>query len=713
MGEVTRAEATSSRWREDALALLPAGVTLVVLLYWVFNQGGYESRPSLGGAYRPDGWYIGALAMVGLWCAVAIGLRRIRLSRRAAIACAALLAYTAWSFLSVLWAHDQGTAFLGSVRALVYCAAFATFALLPWNQRSLRIALGALVAAVGAAAVAIAVKVAFVHDPSGLYLDARLVYPLGYYNADAALLTCAAFVAVALAAQRSTPAPLRVGALVVAAACLQLAVLSQSRGWLFTLPVILVFALLLVPGRLRLLASALGPALATAAVAPALLRVYGRATSNGVVLAQPRLARVLHQQGSHAVRAMLIADAILALVAGIAVALDERVTPTERSARRANRAGLALAIAVALIGVALAVAATHGHPIARVERAWRSFASTSESGGPGTSRFASLGSQRADFWRVGLHEWLEHPLAGIGQDNFASSYLRLGHTVQEPRWVHSIELRLLVHTGLVGALLFALFLAATLVGALRGRWAGTPERVAGGIALLPLAVWLVHGSVDWLWEFPVLSVPALAFAAAATAIVPERAVAADTLGPEASAASEPTPRPDRRGGARWVPAARWGAVGVLGLGSLLAVAIPFAAARQLQSATQEWQSRPASAYARLRSAAELLPFDAQVDTLAGAIALDREEGGAARAWFARAQRLDDEEWLAPFVLGLLDGERGRRGRVAARAELLRARALNSHETLIAQALRRLRTAYPLTVYEAQEDLSLRNSERFG
>ncbi len=696
-------EAVSRRVRADGIALLPALVTLVVLAYWAFNQGGYESRPTLGATYQPNAWYVGALVLVGLWCATAIGLRRIRLPRWPAIACGSLLAYTAWSFVSVLWAADQGSAFLGSVRTLVYLASFATLAMLPWTAWSARVALGAFVGVVGAVAVVSGVRVAAMHDPSGLYLNARLVYPLGYYNADAALFTCAAIVTVALCAMRSTPAPLRVAGLVVAALCLQLSVLAQSRGWLFTLPVVLVLALLLVPGRLRLLVSALGPALATTVVAPALVDVYGRATVKGVALAQPGVARVLHQQGEHAMRAVLIADVALAILASVAVVLDRRIEATAELRRRANRMGVAL-VAIAIAGgIMVALLATHGHALARVERAWRSFTNTGEATGTGTSRFGSLGSQRVDFWRVAVHEWIAHPLAGIGQDNFAAPYLRLGNTPQEPRWVHSVELRLLLHTGLVGALLFALFLVAVFLAALRGRERDDPNRVAAGVALLPLVVWLVHGSLDWFWEFPVLSVPALGFAAVASALPGVRSGApATVLAPDA-----------RRSGVPRRVLVKWGAVALLGVGSLVAVAIPFAAAREVQRATQIWERRPALAYAQLRSARDLLPFDTQIDAIGGAISLDLGEPAAARYWFGQIQYSDSEEWLAPFVLGLLEGERGRAGRRRARALLLRAERLNPHETLITQAQRRLSTAYPLTVAEAQEDLSLRASERFG
>ncbi len=455
-------------------------------------------------------------------CSSACGARprsdssAIRISRWATIACAALTAYTAFSFLSILWAHDQGVAYLGSVRALVYLAAFATFAILPWSRWSVRIALAGLVAGLGAVAIVTAVKVATLANPSTLYLDARLVYPLGYYNADAALFMMTALVAVALACRRGGAPALRVGGLVIAAVCLQLAVLGQSRGWLFTLPLILAIALLLVPDRLRLLIFALGPALATAVAAPALFRVYSKTTVGGLTLTEPRLGHVLHSQGAHAAHTMLIADIALAILAALAVAFDRRARAQRHDqAPRRSCSCARSRVAAALAGIAIGLVAVHGHVLGRVEHAWNSFANAN-SGPSGSSRFTALGSQRVDFWRVALDEWDAHPLAGLGQDNFAANYLQHRRTGEEPRWAHSLELRLLVHTGLIGALLFVLFVVAVGIAALRGGGArGRPVRFAAAVALLPFVVWIVHGSIDWFWEFPALSVPALAFAGAA------------------------------------------------------------------------------------------------------------------------------------------------------------------------------------------------------
>jgi O-antigen ligase/Flp pilus assembly protein TadD len=684
--------------REEGATVLPATAAIAVLIAWTATGGGYESRPALGG-YDPDPWYLGALAIVGLCGATALGLRRIRMSRWTAMACAALACYVGWSFLSVQWAHDQGSAFLGSDRALVYLAAFTLFAILPWRPRSITLMLALLVAGLGAIALVAMVKVGTMAEPSSLFVDARLAYPLGYENASAALFMLTAVTAIALCAIRQAPAPLRVGGLVIAAICLQLAVLLAT--------------LAILPGRLRFLLFALGPAAAAAAATPSLLKVYASSRVHGTPLVGPRLAAALHISGRHAMHSMLLADGVLLVAMSVLVALDRRMVLSASAQRRVSRtASVATAVAV-IAGVSAGLLATHGHVVRRVETAWSSFANASASHS-GTSRFTSLGSQRVDFWRVALDEFDRHPLQGIGQDNFADTYARYRHTDQEPRWTHSLELRLLLHTGIVGAALFLLFLLAGLIAALRARRGRGDVTIA--IALVPLIVWLVHGSIDWFWEFPALTVPALGFLAAAGALRADAAPretrvtsATDARAGESSGEQSETRRSTLR--ARWRGSAAAAGVLSVTIAALVAIGIPFAVARQVQRAIAVWPDRPALAYARLRSASSLMPFQAQIDLVGGAIALNRGEASTAREWLGKAQRKDDENWLAPFALGLLDGEGGQRSR--ARAELLRARSLDPREPVITDALTGLRAARPLTFAQAQRILGERAQSRFG
>jgi O-Antigen ligase len=687
----------AARLRAYGPALVPAGLALAIVIAWAASGGGYESLPGLGG-YDPDPWYLGALALLGLLAATLAGLGLPRISRPAGIALGALTAYTLWSFASIAWAGDPGTALRGSDRTLVYLAAFTLFAMLPWTPAALRAALGLLVAGFGVLAIVTAIRVAHDGDPSSLYIGDRLSYPLGYYNADAAMFTIAALAAIALAARRSTPAVVRAVAVALAGLCLQLALLGQSRGWLFTVPVVLVVALVVIPNRLRLLAAALGPALATVAAAPALLDVYSKANALGYPVAPARLEMVLHQRGQHALLVAVIADLVLLLVAAAVVVLDRRVTLSEHATRAINRAGAALAVLAVLAGAGAGLVATHGHVVRKVEHAWNSFASTRVSAGAATngstnssSRFGSLGSQRADFWRVALREAGRHPLIGIGQDNFADSYLAERRTNQEPRWAHSIELRLLVHTGIVGLLMFVAFLVAALVAALRGAGRDPARRVAAGLALVPLIVWLVHGSLDWFWEFPALSVPALGFLGAATALGRPKSPAA-RLGP-----------------------ARRRAVSILAVAitalAIAAIGVPYLAARDVQRSIDVWPRNPVLAFRELRSAADLVSFDARTYLVGGAIALNLGDGVDARPWLTGAARHDPRAWLPPLLLGVIAGEHG--DRAGARAELLRARPLDPAEPLISDALARVGSGHPLTFAEVQASLAQRSTARFG
>ncbi len=94
-------------------------------------------------------------------------------------------------------------------------------------------------------------------------------------------------------------------------------------------------------------------------------------------------------------------------------------------------------------------------------RGWHQF-TTNAHVHPGVQRFADLGSGRYDFWRVAVNGFVAHPVGGLGQDNFAQAYVAARHTSEEPAWIHSLELRLLAHTGAVGFALFVAFVVCAI-----------------------------------------------------------------------------------------------------------------------------------------------------------------------------------------------------------------------------------------------------------
>ena len=112
-----------------------------------------------------------------------------------------------------------------------------------------------------------------------LVLGGRLVAPTGYFNSSVAL-----FMSDGAARHGAVGTPRVAGpdpwcADRGACPCLQLALIGQSRGWLFTLPqFVLIATLALVRNRFRFAAAALIPTLATLVPIHRLLDVFEGST---------------------------------------------------------------------------------------------------------------------------------------------------------------------------------------------------------------------------------------------------------------------------------------------------------------------------------------------------------------------------------------------------------------------------------------------------
>src|SRR4029078_4041866 len=94
--------------------------------------------------------YPGALFLLGLLAATAYAYRGeiTRLSRLQLSALLLLGAFTFWNFVSIAWADDQGIAWDGANRCLLYLTVFSIFVLPPWGSRSAAALLGLWVLAV-------------------------------------------------------------------------------------------------------------------------------------------------------------------------------------------------------------------------------------------------------------------------------------------------------------------------------------------------------------------------------------------------------------------------------------------------------------------------------------------------------------------------------------------------------------------------------------
>src|SRR3989440_12388568 len=117
----TRLDAALAPVLELPAAVLGA-VALITLLVIVPMDGGYPAGK----------WYPAALFAVGLLLVGVLALPRARAAAvPVRVACVALVAYAAWSYLSIAWADQQGDAWDGANRTALYAILFALFALWP------------------------------------------------------------------------------------------------------------------------------------------------------------------------------------------------------------------------------------------------------------------------------------------------------------------------------------------------------------------------------------------------------------------------------------------------------------------------------------------------------------------------------------------------------------------------------------------------------
>jgi O-Antigen ligase len=649
--------------------LAPGSVVVALALVWAVHNGGFDA----------DTWYWGALLVLATLAAVLLlrpGAAGRSLPGPVKVALVAFAAYVGWSYLSITWAQAPGTALQGSNRALLYLIVFALMAVLPWRAKTAVIALAVFTLGVGIIALVLTLRLASASSVSGLFSVGRLAAPTGYFNSNAALFTMCALTGTFLGSRQELPAPLRGALLASATAALQLAVLAQSRGWLFTLPLILLLLVILVPGRIRFVLFAILPALATAIAAHRLVSIFNDKTAAALNAG----ARSIGREALILTVAVLVVSTVLALADSLL--LRRRAVP--HVVRLVG--GVLLIVVVIGGGTAGVVKATHNDPIGFVKREWNGFSHPVNHFGKG-SYFATVGGGRYDFWRVALDAFSAHPVGGLGQDNFEDYYVSRRHTREEPLWTHSLELRLLTHTGLVGFLLFAVFLGAAVMAALRARRRGPPiARMAAAAAVLPAIVWLVHGSIDWFWEMPALTGPALGFLAMAGALARE---------PSSEAAPEAAQRAGVRRAARvFIPAA-----GLAGLiAATLVLTLPYLSVREVSMASDIGSSDPAAALHDLQRAADLNPLNADAGTRAGLLALSNGQPKVARQRFAQAIDREPGAWLPWLGTGLADSALGQR-RPAARA-LRHAYSINNQQPPIKVALKRVFSARPLTYAEA-------------
>jgi tetratricopeptide (TPR) repeat protein len=612
-----------------AAPLLLVGLLVLVSIWW---DGAFDLR------------YWAPLTLLSLAILAALALAgSLSLPGRGplGLAVAAIWVFAAFTMLSAAWAESAAAAWEGAARAILYAALFTLAVAVPVGGAGRRWVGAGLV--LGVVATGLATELWLLIDGAGAFLAGRLNDPIGYRNGTAALFAFAAWPLLGLAARRGFGSGARAAAFTAAVLLVGLSFLTQSRGMLLGLACGGAVSLAIGPDRLRRSGLAIALVAAIALGSGGLLTAY-HASGAGTGAA-----------GAGEIRDAATTLALLCggsfLLALFAFVFDNGLRSAElaRGLRNAAVAGLTLVLAVA----AVAAIARAGNPVSYAEGKWDEFTQVESSAATGT-RLGTVGGPRYDIWRVALDQFREAPIAGAGEGSYRFAYYRERRTDRNLADAHSLPLRLLAETGLIGTGLFALWLGAVAVAiAGRLRLAAPRERAwTAGLAAAGTVV-LVQSAVDWLWLIPALfglGVLALGLAA---------------RGEEDAA--PPAPR---------ALAPRLLLALVLGAATLSVGAL-FLSGLYVRKARREALSSPPASLAAARAAGRLDPVSVTPLYLQASALESEGRRAAARRALHDALRLEQDNFVTLGLLGDLEVRAG--DEAVARRYYRRALALNPRD----------------------------------
>jgi hypothetical protein len=465
---------------------LSTGTLLLVLgpTALAFFTGGYYEGPRAWAG-------LGAWLLVVLGAALSSGARPFHGPSR--LAFGGLAALATLSLVSMLWAPVVSNAYgAGQIAVLYLGAALAAALLLDRSRvRSVEplLAAGALIViGYGLAGRLLPGVLHFSNLPAA---EGRLYQPLTYWNAMGELAALGLVLCVRLAGDEARARWMRALALAAVVPLGAGLYISFSRGALFACGAGVVALVVLAPRRRQLagLAAAVvfgvlgGVAAAPFAAVSSLSGTRSTQEAQGVIV----LGIVL----------------LLMVLAGLASwLLDIRV-----SSQRLSMPPRSGQIATVLICAGLAAAIILG--------AKQSTGSATQALAGGSSRLATLQSDRFDYWRVALRAFGTEPLRGVGAGNWNVYWLRWRTISEGAQDAHSLPLQVLAELGILGiAALLALVVGVGLSAARALRRAG-PGAAGPAAALI---TYLIHAPLDWDWQMPAVTLVAMVLAGTVIAL---------------------------------------------------------------------------------------------------------------------------------------------------------------------------------------------------
>lgn len=667
-----------------SLAAVPAATGALLLLTATFYEGAFDIR----------NWAPVALFALALVTAFTLSGGIPPLTRPIQLALAAIWAFAGWTLLSATWADSVALAWEGAGIAILY-AALVTVALtcVPGARQMSAIGAGLMI---GVVAIAVVTLVRMHVEGSELFVAGRLDSPVGYRNATATLFALAFWPLIGIAVTRGRNPSLRAGTFAAAVLCLGLAFLTQSRGVIVGLALGGVIALALATERIRrvfLGLLALGGVLVLSGPLLAPARSFddgpGPVTSSDIASATNALT-------------FLVADA---LIVGMVLALlDGGLRASVKNLARARRIAVATLV-IGAVGLLAGGVLAVGDPIDFVREKVDEFQAV-ESRSSEFSEIVSSGGQRSDLWRVALDQFAGAPIVGVGEGGYSFAYYAERETDRNLTNAHSLPLELLGELGIVGALLFATFVAAIGLAIARGirRQPILKRHAVAGLAAAG-AVALGQATVDWIWLVPgVMGIGLFCLALAAGMVSPEGARPRQwALGRRLASARG---RAGRLGQTAWLGLREGLPVAGLVTAALLVLSIFLSDyfVREARTAASPHDSRTAAAQAEDLNPWALTPRYLQ----AGALE-DRGRINAARAELRAALALEPRNFVTLGLLGDLEVRADDHS--AAAAYYRRAAELNPRDAGLAELRRSSRRQARGADPSPSDELSAARSER--
>jgi hypothetical protein len=491
-----------SRIGIDEFVTALAAVLVFVL---AVNRGTYgvESRAVTG--------------IVILWTIVisaGLGLVRVRRpTAAAAVVSVSLLAFGLLTLLSWIWSPNPAAALDEFNQVASFVGVFVLIATIgrvasvrAWSDG---IAIG--IAAVGLFSVVTRLIPELVNTgaplrdlPGG---QARLAYPIGYWNALAILIAIGMplLLRVAVDARGAVSRALAAGVLPALGGALYLT--SSRTGALSAVIGTLLFAL--AYRRRRYAIVVIG--LCGTGVAVCAWIITGR----GALMNGPLESHAAAAQG-HAALPMIAA---VCVVVGLVWGFGSRYAASWGSVR-VDR-GVAIGVVVVAVIAVFAL-----HPLRQFDRFKSTTVVATTSSDYATRHLLSAsGNGRWQLWTVALKEWRAHPVLGGGTGSFLPAWTQKRPYNLYVQNAHSLVAETVAELGAAGLLLLLGFFGGTVVVGVRRIAAATRDTSGLPVALVGAFLAFAAGaSVDWIWQVPAVAIVGVAVAALVCSLRPRPGV---------------------------------------------------------------------------------------------------------------------------------------------------------------------------------------------